>query len=114
MSRVGGHSRTAKTTWLRLDQPSTNGRLQRDASGRAGADDEELRQTPLSSDRDRKALVDVSIANASENLPIVSEANTENSRFAPERAFGPLHRFGDLRDRYSSFRMRFDFLDVFF
>ena len=49
-----------------------------------------------------------------ENLAIVAEANAENSRFAPERTFGPLHRFGNLCDRCSSFRMRFEFLDVFF
>jgi hypothetical protein len=42
----------------------------------------------------------------------VAEANTENSRFAPERTFCPLHRFGDLRDWCSSFRMRFEFLVV--
>src|ERR1700735_53050 len=55
-----------------------------------------------------------SVATACEKLPIVAEANAENSRFAPERAFGPLHRFGNLCDRCSSFRMRFEFLDVFF
>jgi hypothetical protein len=43
----------------------------------------------------------------------MAEANTENSRFAPERAFGPLHRLGDLRDWCSGLRMRFEFLDVF-
>ncbi len=35
-------------------------------------------------------------------------------RFAPESAFGPLHRFGDLCDRCSSFRMRFEFFNIFF
>jgi hypothetical protein len=48
-----------------------------------------------------------------ENLAIVAEANAENSRFAPERALCPLHRFGDVRDWCSSFRMRFEFLDFF-
>jgi hypothetical protein len=54
------------------------------------------------------------VATASEKLPIVAQANTENSRFTPESAFCPLHRFGDLRDWCSSFRMRFEFLNVFF
>jgi hypothetical protein len=55
-----------------------------------------------------------SVATASEKLPIGAEANTENSRIAPERTFCPLLRFGDLRDWCSSSRMRFVFLDVFF
>ena len=47
-------------------------------------------------------------------LPIVAEANAEDSRFASESTFRPLHRFGDLRDRCSGLRMGFEFLNVFF
>ena len=35
---------------------------------------------------DRKALIDGSVATASEKVPIMAEANTENSRFAPGSA----------------------------
>jgi hypothetical protein len=58
---------------------------------RSGADDEELRNAvkPL------PEMHDVSVAKDSEKLPIMAEANAEDSRFAPECAFCPPHRFGD-------------------
>jgi hypothetical protein len=58
-----------------------------------------LGRTRLSLNRDR--------------LAIVTEADTKDSRFPSESAFCSLHRFGDLRDWCSSFRMRFEFLNVF-
>jgi len=78
-----------------------NGRLWRDASAKfsARSDGEDLGRTRLSLDRDR--------------LAIVAETNTKDSRFPSESAFCPLHRFGDVRDWCSSFRMRFEFLNVF-
>jgi hypothetical protein len=60
-----------------------------------------------------KALIEVSVATAFEKLPIVAEANAEDSRFPSESAFCPLHRFGDLRDWCSGFRIGFEFLNVF-
>ena len=78
-----------------------------------GSDGEDLGRTRLSLNRDRNALIEVSVATDSEKLPIVAEANAKDSRFAPESAFCPLHRLGDLRDWCSSFRMRFEFLNVF-
>src|SRR5258708_40049740 len=49
-----------------------------------------------------------------ENLPIVAEADTDDSCFPSESAFGSLHRFGDLCDRCSSLRVRFEFFHVLF
>jgi hypothetical protein len=61
-----------------------------------------IQANTLSLNRVRKALISTDLR----SLPIVAEANTENSRFAPESAFRPLHRFGDLCDRCSRLRMR--------
>ena len=60
-----------------------------------GSDGEDLGRTRLSLNRDRNALIEVSVATASEKLPIVAEANFENSCFPSESAFCPLHRFWD-------------------
>ena len=65
----------------------------------ARSDGEDLRRTRLSLNRDR--------------LAIVAKTDTKDSRFPSESAFCSLHRFGDLRDWCSSFRMRFEFLNVF-
>ena len=78
-----------------------------------GSDGEDLGRTRLSLNRDRNALIEVSVASASEKLPIVAETDTKDSRFPSESAFRSLHRFRDLRDWCSSFRMRFEFLNVF-
>jgi hypothetical protein len=78
-----------------------NGRLWGDASAKfsARSDGEDLRRTRLSLNRD--------------GLAIVAKTDTKDSRFPSESASCPLHRFGDVRDWCSSFRMRFEFLNVF-
>ena len=92
----------------------TESRLRRDAyRGRPRSDGEDLGRTRLSLNRDRNALIEVSVATASEKLPIVAETDTKDSRFPSESAFRSFHRFGDLRDWCSSFRMPFEFLNVF-
>jgi hypothetical protein len=63
----------------------------------------------------RSQIAEVQVGETvAENLAIVAEANAKNPRFAPESAFRSLHRFGDLCDWRSSFRMRFEFLNVLF
>ena len=62
-----------------------------------GSDGEDLGRTRLSLNRDRNALIEVSVASASEKLPIVAETDTKDSRFPSESAFRSLHRFRDLR-----------------
>jgi hypothetical protein len=42
------------------------------------------------------------------------EADTDDSCFPSESAFGSLHRLGDLCDRCSSLRVRFEFFHVLF
>jgi hypothetical protein len=34
-----------------------------------------------------------------ESSAIMAEADAQNARLTPQGALGPLHRFGDLRDR---------------
>jgi hypothetical protein len=84
--------------WINREK---NDRLWRDASAKfsARSDGEDLRRTRLSLNRDR--------------LAIVAETDTKDSRFPSESAFCSIHRFGDLSDWCSSFRMRFEFLNVF-
>jgi hypothetical protein len=113
MRRPDGRGQECRkwAAWTFSDEPKesscdwinrqNNGRLWRDASAKfsARSDGEDLRRTRLSLNRD--------------GLAIVAKTDTKDSRFPSESASCPLHRFGDVRDWCSSFRMRFEFLNVF-
>jgi hypothetical protein len=94
------------------EQKSAAGRWQSDFLGLANSKD--LRRTRLSLNRGRKSIRAGPGSRRPEELPIVAEANADDSGFPSESTFGSLHRFGDLCDRCPSLRVRFELLHVLF